>query len=212
MKVKSFTFNPFQENTYILYNEEKQAFIIDPGMYFPEEFDQFFQFIEMNQLEPTMLLNTHTHLDHVFANAAVLNRFKIPFAYHELDKPVFDSANSVGKMYGLSFEPSPAATFYLNENEQLQLGKDQFSMMLTPGHSPGSVCFYNKKSNFVISGDVLFQQSIGRTDLPGGDYETLIQSIRTELFVLPDETLVYSGHGPATTIGSEKRNNPFLRN
>lgn len=211
MKIKSFTFNPFQENTYIIYNEQKEALIIDPGMYFPEEFDQFYQFIEINQLNPTMLLNTHTHLDHLFGNASVLQRFTIPFAFHELDQPVFDSAKSAGALYGLTFEKSPLPTFYLNENETIQLGNDHFDIILTPGHSPGSVCFYNKTHKLLISGDVLFQSSIGRSDLPGGNYETLMQSIKNGLMPLPDDVVVYSGHGPATKIGTEKRNNPFLK-
>lgn len=210
IKIQKFTFNAFQENSYIIYNEDKKAIIIDPGMYDINEHKLFFKFINDNQLEPIMLLNTHTHLDHLFGNAAVLNKYKIPFAFHELDKPVFDAASSVGIMYGLEFEKSPEPTFYLKENETLQLGTDSFKILLTPGHSPGSVCFYHQAQNIVISGDVLFQQSIGRADLPGGNYETLMNSIHTELMSLPNETIVYSGHGPETTIGMERMNNPFL--
>jgi glyoxylase-like metal-dependent hydrolase (beta-lactamase superfamily II) len=208
--IQKFTFNPFQENSYIVYNEDKKAIIIDPGMYEPNEFKLFFKFIEQHELEPMMLLNTHTHLDHVFGNAKVLNQFQIPFGFHELDKVVFESANAVGLMYGIPFDQSPEPTFYIRENETIQLGKDSFKILLTPGHSPGSVCFYNQTQNVLISGDVLFQQSIGRTDLPGGNYETLMNSIHTELMALPNETIVYSGHGPETTIGSERMNNPFL--
>jgi glyoxylase-like metal-dependent hydrolase (beta-lactamase superfamily II) len=208
--IQKFTFNPFQENSYIVYNEDKKAIIIDPGMYEPNEFKQFFKFIEQHELEPMMLLNTHTHLDHVFGNAQVLNKFQIPFGFHELDKVVFDNANAVGLMYGIPFDQSPEPTFYIRENETIQLGKDSFKILLTPGHSPGSVCFYNQAQNIVISGDVLFQQSIGRTDLPGGNYETLMNRIHAELMALPNETIVYCGHGPETTIGSERMNNPFL--
>lgn len=211
MQLKSFVFNPFQENTYILYNDARQAIIIDPGMYFPDEFDQFYSFIADKNLTPTLLLNTHTHLDHLFGNASVLNRFSIPFAFHKLDRPIFDASESAGKMYGLTFEKSPEPTYYLDISQRIELGEEKLSMMLTPGHSPGSVCFYNEQQQFVISGDVLFQNSIGRSDFPGGNYETLIHSIQHELMTLPDEVVVYSGHGPTTSIGVERRTNPFLQ-
>ena len=210
INIQKFTFNPFQENTYIVYNEEKKAIIIDLGMYEPNEFKQFFKFIDQHELEPVMLLNTHTHLDHIFGNAKVLDQYQIPFGFHELDKVVFENAHAVGLMYGMTFDKSPEPTFYIHENETIQLGNDSFKILLTPGHSPGSICFYNQEQNILISGDVLFQQSIGRTDLPGGNYETLMNSIHTELMALPNETIVYSGHGPETTIGSERMNNPFL--
>jgi len=211
MTIKSFTFNPFQENTYVLFNEARQALIVDPGMYFPHEFDEFYQYLELHQLQPQMLLNTHTHLDHLFGNASVFQRFSIPFAFHEADRPVFDAATSAGALYGLSFEKSPEPTFYLKENESIQCGADSLSIHLAPGHSPGSVCFYHEAQGFVLSGDVLFQGSIGRSDLPGGNYETLMESIQRELLLLPPETIVYSGHGAATTIGEEIRHNPFLK-
>jgi hydroxyacylglutathione hydrolase len=211
MRIKSFVFNPFQENTYILYNEAKEAIIIDPGMYSPKEFDDFFGFISLNQLKPVLLLNTHTHLDHLFGNASVLQRFSVPFAFHALDKPVFDASVSAGAMYGLSFEKSPEPTYFLKENEFVTLGDEQLEIRLAPGHSPGSVCFYHASGKFVISGDVLFKGSIGRSDFPGGHYETLIESIQQQLFSLPDDVVVHSGHGPVTTIGYERRNNPFLQ-
>ena len=210
--IQSFTFNPFQENTYIIYNEHKQAIIIDPGMYEANEFDIFYQFIDQHQLVPTMLLCTHTHLDHIFGVADVLKKYKIPFGFHELDQPVFDSGPTAGVMYGVPFEKSPSPTFYIKENEEIMLGSDSFSVLLTPGHSPGSVCFYHKEQQILISGDVLFQMSIGRSDLPGGNYETLMKSIHTQLMSLADDAKVYSGHGPMTTIGFEKMNNPFITN
>lgn len=212
ISIQKFTFNAFQENTYILYNEDKKAIIIDPGMYDANEHKRFFGFIELHQLEPILLLNTHTHLDHIFGNAAVLKKYNIPFGFHELDKPVFDASFNVGIMYNLEFEKSPEPTFYLKENEFVQLGSESFKILLTPGHSPGSVCFYNETQKLIVSGDVLFQQSVGRADLPGGNYETLMNSIHAELMSLPNEVIVYSGHGPETTIGSERMNNPFLTN
>ncbi len=210
LHIQSFTFNPFQENTYILFNEEKKAIIIDPGMLDAVEENSFFNFITANQLEPILLLNTHTHLDHIFGNAAVLKKYTIPFAFHLLDRPVFDSAAAVSAMYHVPMQTSPEPSYYLENTGKIKLGADELSILFTPGHSPGSVSFYHEAQKILISGDVLFQMSIGRTDLPGGDFDTLANSIHTQLFSLPDDTKVYSGHGPMTTIGFEKMNNPFV--
>ncbi len=210
LRIQSFTYNPFQENTYILYNDNMEAIIIDPGMYTEDEFDTFFDFLSKNAIEPKLLLNTHTHLDHLFGNAAVLRKFNIPFGFHIKDKPVFDAASSAGAMYGMVFEKSPEPSFYISETEDIIFGDDTFQVLLTPGHSPGSVCFYHEKQDFVISGDVLFQMSIGRSDFPGGNYDTLMNSIHSKLMALPDHTKVYSGHGPVTHIGFERMNNPFI--
>jgi glyoxylase-like metal-dependent hydrolase (beta-lactamase superfamily II) len=139
-----------------------------------------------------------------------LKKFDIPYGFHLADKPVFDAASSAGAMYGMSFEKSPEPTYYLKEHENVQLGNHLLKILLTPGHSPGSVCFYHEAQQFVISGDVLFQMSIGRSDFPGGNYDTLMQSIHSQLMMLPGDTKVYSGHGPETTIGFEKMNNPFI--
>ena len=210
LTLQSFTYGPFQENTYVLYNEHNEAIIIDPGMYELNEFDAFFSYLSEMDLKPTLLLNTHTHIDHIFGNAAVVMKYKVPLAFHELDKPVFDHQLTARAMYNLTFVPSPAPDYYLKENELVTLGSDSLQILLCPGHSPGSVCFYHKEQQFVIGGDVLFQQSIGRSDLPGGDYDSLVNSIHTQLFTLPDEVSVYSGHGPKTSIGFEKMNNPFV--
>jgi len=210
LTLQSFTYGPFQENTYVLYNEHNEAIIIDPGMYELNEFDAFFSYLSEMDLKPTLLLNTHTHIDHIFGNAAVVMKYKVPLAFHELDKPVFDHQLTARAMYNLTFVPSPAPDYYLKENELVTLGSDSLQILLCLGHSPGSVCFYHKEQQFVIGGDVLFQQSIGRSDLPGGDYDTLVNSIHTQLFTLPDEVSVYSGHGPKTSIGFEKMNNPFV--
>lgn len=208
--IQSFTYGPFQENTYVLYNEEKEAIIIDAGMYELHEFDQFFAWITKNELKPVLLLNTHTHIDHITGNAAVVMKYKVPLAFHELDKPVFDHQGTAGMMYNLQFVKSPQPDYYLKEGEDVNLRNDSLRVLFTPGHSPGSVCFYSEQQQFVVGGDVLFQQSIGRSDLPGGDADTLVKSIHTQLFSLPDEVKVYSGHGPVTTIGYEKMNNPFV--
>ena len=211
LHVKTFTCNPFQENTYLVYNDERQAFIVDPGMYFPDEFDMVFNFIEQHQLQPVALLNTHCHIDHVVGVPAVLERYSIPYLFHEKERPVFDRIPDTARMFGLHAVAMPEPSGYIREGEKVVLGNDNFDVLFTPGHSPGSVCFYHEAQGILLDGDVLFQQSIGRTDLPGGDYNTLIHSITTQLLSLPDTVTVYSGHGPATTIGLEKMNNPFLK-
>ena len=211
LHIKTFTFNPFQENTYLIYNDEKETLIVDPGMYFPNEFEQFFNFIDGHGLKPTTLLNTHCHIDHVVGIPAVMQRYNIPYFFNKQERPVFDRIPETAKMFGLRNEPMPEPSGYLAAGDTVRLGKEQFSVLFTPGHSPGSLCFYHEADAFIISGDVLFQQSIGRTDLPGGHYDTLIHSITTQLMPLPENVTVYSGHGPATTIGLEKMNNPFLR-
>lgn len=208
--VKAFTFSPVQENTYLLFNETGQVIVIDPGCYFPEERDVLQTFITQNNLKPTILLNTHCHLDHVFGNKWIHETWGLLLHIHQKEKQVLDFAPASGLMWNLPFDNYNAEFVYLKEGGKLQLGADELELIFAPGHSPGHLCFYCRKQNFLIGGDVLFKESIGRTDLPGGNHVTLISSIRTKLFVLPDETVVYSGHGPATTIGYEKKHNPFL--
>jgi len=210
LHLKSFVFSPFSENTYIMYNEHKECIIVDPGMYDQNERNQFFEFIEESDLKPKMLLNTHCHLDHVFGVQAVLEKFDIPFFFHELELPVYDHGEQVAKTYGVNLSLPKGKHQFISENETVALGEDVLEIRLTPGHSPGSICFYYPKASWIVSGDVMFRQSIGRTDLPGGDFDTLIKSVREQLFTLPDDTVVHSGHGPETTVGFEKENNPFL--
>jgi len=211
LTVKAFTFNPVEENTYILYNEHKQCCIIDPGCYFPEERDGLKTFVEKTGLSPVLLLNTHCHLDHIFGNKFVRDTWGLPLHLHEKEKPVLDFVPTSGQLYQLPFDNYNGPLVYLKEGEIIKINDDELEIRFVPGHSPGHVCFYNGPGGFVISGDVLFNRSIGRTDLPGGDYAALINSIQTQLFTLPDETNVYSGHGPVTTIGFEKMNNPFVK-
>jgi hydroxyacylglutathione hydrolase len=208
--VKAFTFSPVQENTYLLFNEQGHTIMIDPGCYFSEERDVLQNFITQNRLEPKLLLNTHCHLDHVFGNKWIHETWGLLLHIHEKEKKVLDFAPASGLMWNLPFDNYNAELVYLKEEETIQWGVDELELIFAPGHSPGHLCFYCRKQGFLIGGDVLFRESIGRTDLPGGDFNTLINSIRSGLFVLPDETIVYSGHGPATTIGHEKRHNPFL--
>jgi glyoxylase-like metal-dependent hydrolase (beta-lactamase superfamily II) len=209
--IKSFTFSPIRENTYVLYNDDRNCIIIDPGCYFDEEKNELSQFINTQKLVPKMLLNTHCHLDHVFGNKFVAEKYQLIPAIHELEKEMLEYAPVSGLMYEMPFENYEGDLYFLKEGDSINIGDDELKVLFTPGHSKGSVSFYCAKQDFLISGDVLFFRSIGRTDLPGGNHETLIKSIREQLFILPDNTVVYSGHGQQTTIGEEKKSNPFLQ-
>ena len=209
--IKSFEFSPIQENTYILYNEFNDCLVVDPGCYFDNEREELAAFIEQKALKPRMLLNTHCHLDHVFGNKFVAEKYGLKLSLHEKELPVLHFAPASGLMYNMPFDNYIGEFIFLMEGETLKLGADELKILFTPGHSPASISFYSEKQGFVVSGDVLFQRSIGRTDLPGGDFETLINSIKTQLLVLPDDTKVYSGHGSVTTIGEEKRGNAYLQ-
>lgn len=209
-KIKSFTFNPVRENTYLLCDEFKQCIIIDPGCYYEEERDLIKNYISDNGLQPTMLLNTHCHLDHVFGNKFIAETYHLALQIHESEKVVLAYAPTSGLMYNLPFDNYEGGFIALKEGDKIVSGRDELQIIETPGHSPGSICFYCAKQNFVIGGDVLFRGSIGRTDIPMGDHQILMKSIKNKLMVLPDVTVVYCGHGSATTIGEEKMNNPFL--
>ena len=211
LTVNAFTFNPVEENTYVLFNENNRCCIIDPGCYFQEERDGLKTFLEKTGLEPVLLLNTHCHLDHIFGNKFVRDTWGLTLHIHEKEKPVLAMGPASGQLYQLPFDNYEGPLVYLKEGESVKIDEDELEIRFAPGHSPGSVCFYNEPGGFVIGGDVLFNMSIGRTDLPGGDYDTLIKSIQTQLFTLPDDTKVYSGHGPMTTVGFEKMNNPFVK-
>lgn len=210
IKVEFFTFNPLAENTYVLSNEKGEAVIIDPGCYFTEEEKTLGNYIEKQDLKPIRLLNTHCHLDHVFGNVWVSKKYGLELFIHKHEKPVLEFAPAAGNMYGLTFTNYNGALHYLEEGDIIFLGDDKLEVLLTPGHSPASICFYCSAQNFIIGGDVLFYESIGRFDLPGGNEQQLYKSIREKLYVLPDETVVYPGHGEPTTIGHEKKYNPFV--
>lgn len=211
LTVQPLLFNPVQENTYLVYNEKGEAAIIDPGCYFPEEKEQLKSRIGSLGLKPVLLLNTHCHLDHVFGNRFVHETWGLELHFHEAEQKVFDYAPTAGDLWNMPFQNYEGPVHYLKEHDKIRLGEDELEVLFTPGHSPGSVSFYGKKGGWVISGDVLFRGSVGRTDLPGAHFPTLENSIRTRLYVLPDATYVHAGHGMPTTIGEEKKNNPFVQ-
>ena len=201
LKIKSFVFSPIQENTYLLYNEFNQCAIIDPGCYFGAEKEVLTQFVKDNSLTVLHLLNTHCHLDHVFGNKYVAETYSLTPQIHKNEEQVLAFAPTSGLMYDLPFDNYTGQLLFLKEGDVVTIGKDELVVIEAPGHSPGHICFYNKAQGFLIGGDVLFNRSIGRTDLPGGNYDELIKNIKEKLLVLPNITIVYSGHGETTTIG-----------
>jgi glyoxylase-like metal-dependent hydrolase (beta-lactamase superfamily II) len=211
LQVTAFTFNPFQENTYVLINEKKECWIIDPGMHGVDEERVMFDFIEQNELKPQQIINTHAHIDHILGIESLKYKYNIPFGMHNLEQPVLANAKGSAMLFGFNFGAIPVPDFFILENERMKLGDDELEVRLAPGHSPGSVVFYNAAGKWLIGGDVLFNGSVGRSDLPGGNHEVLMKSIREQVYTLPDETTVYSGHGPKTNVGQEKKTNPFIR-
>lgn len=210
-QVHCFTFNMFYENTYIVYDETNTCIIIDPGCHNQNEKNRLVGWIRQQGLTPVRLINTHCHLDHVFGNKFVAETYKLGLEIHEGEQVVLQRYGISAQRFGiLDYENSPAPASFLKEGSKLTFGNTELDILLTPGHSPASICFYSSKDNFIIAGDVLFERSIGRTDLPGGNHNQLIESIRTQLLPLPDQTIVYAGHGNPTTIGKERVSNPFL--
>lgn len=210
LHIKSFTFNPFQENTYLVFDDTGQAAIIDPGCHTAAERKELADFIQQKSLKPTLLLNTHCHIDHVLGNDWVKSTYKIPLYIHSDELPVLKSVEAYAPNYGFHGYQSAEVDGFLVESGVVQVGKEQLEILFVPGHSPGHVVFYHRQSGQAIAGDTLFRGSIGRTDLPGGNHQLLLNKIKDVLFVLPDETIIYSGHGPETSIGFEKVHNPFV--
>lgn len=211
ISIKKFTFNPFQENTYIIHDDES-CVIIDPGCYETHEKDALSSYISENDLTPMALLLTHAHIDHILGCSFILSKYAVDFYMHELDMETLRSVSGYAHLYGFpGYAPPTEPNKFLEDGQKLSFGKIEFDVRFTPGHAPGHVVFYNKESNSVINGDVLFQGSFGRVDLPGGDLATLKESIHTIMFELPEDTIVYCGHGPETTIGAEKRSNYILQ-
>lgn len=210
ISIESFTFNPIRENTYVLYDVTGEAVIIDPGCYDEPERAALAGFIDRKGLKPVRLLNTHCHLDHIFGNNFISKKYGLLPEFSKQELPVFEAFEATCSMYEMNCDPSPGAGSYLDEGDIVTFGNSRLEIFFTPGHSPGSISFYNRDEKFVIAGDVLFFGSVGRTDLPGGSMETLLDSINRKLFSLGDDYVVYSGHGPNTNIGYERANNPFL--
>ncbi|MDR1370291.1 MAG: MBL fold metallo-hydrolase [Dysgonamonadaceae bacterium] len=211
MQIYKFEFNQICENTYLIRDEANEAAIIDCGAFFPEEKMQLVRFMEKNQLHLIRLLNTHLHMDHTFGNGFIYETYNILPEYHRLEETMpnrKDQARSFGIIIN---EPDLQAANHIEDGDIVAVGTVEFRALLIPGHSPGSLCFYSEKDGCVFSGDVLFNGSIGRSDLWGGNMEQLISGIREKLLTLPDDTVVYPGHGPATTIENEKKNNPYLK-
>lgn len=211
IEIKRFYFNDLRVCTYILWDSTKEALIIDPGMYSEAENERLASFIEENGLKPVKLLNTHGHFDHIMGNAFVVEHWGIDSYIHPADKPHLQRAVQYSEMFGYKVEQPPLDTIDIEEGERISFGDSYVEVMATPGHTRGGVAFYHPEEKFVITGDSLFAGSIGRTDLPGGDYEELMATLLGKIVKLGDDYRVYPGHGPATTIGEELDNNPFLR-
>lgn len=204
------TYNPFQENTYLVYDETSECIVFDPGCYSDQERDHFKGIISEKGLKVVQLINTHCHLDHVFGNRFIVDTYKTGLEMHEGELPVYEAVPQVSAFYGVPFQDElPAPTRFIKEGDVITFGNTELKAILTPGHSPASLSFFCEADQFLIAGDVLFYESIGRTDLPGGDMATLLKSIKDKLFPLGDAVKVYPGHGPATTIGHERIHNPF---
>lgn len=211
MKIKKFTFNSFIENTYVIWDEAtSEAAVVDPGMSDTNEEQEFISFIQEKTLKLKYQINTHCHIDHILGVAFVKEEYNPVYLIPEKDLLLFENAETQGQMFGVAVNKLPKPDKFLSENENIIFGNESIVNLFTPGHSPGEFSLYAEESNFCITGDVLFKEGIGRTDLLGGDYETLINSIRSKLFTLPDEVVIYPGHGDDSTIGYEKLHNPFL--
>ena len=203
--------NPFMENTYIVYDDTRECIIIDPGCYDAAEQKRLMDYIEVKCLRPKRLINTHCHIDHVLGNMFVSKHFGLKPEYHKIEEIVMASCVQVASKYHIPYTPSPVAEKYLEAGQTITFGNTELEVRFTPGHSPGSVSLVNHEHKIIFAGDVLFQGSIGRTDLPGGNFEILEKSIKEQLYVLDDDYKVLPGHGDETTIGIEKRTNPFVK-
>ena len=209
LQIRKFEFNPFQENTYVLSDDTKACVVIDPGCCDKPEQDELVDYIESNGLSVKLLLNTHCHIDHVLGNWFVKERFHVPFLIHRIEEIVLKAQKVLAPNYGFHQYQEAAPDDYLEEGKPVRFGQEELDVIFVPGHAPGHVAFYHSASKTLVGGDVLFYNSVGRIDLPGGNYLTLMESIQKKLFKLPDDTVVYPGHGPETSIGFEKKTNPF---
>ncbi len=210
--IKVFTCNPFSENTYLIYDENKNAVLIDPGFYSEHEQNEFKEFVRLNSIKITCVLNTHAHIDHILGNYFIYHEYGLKTRIHEQELPIINELSPASaKMYGIHYQAAPYDQNFLIEGETIRVGDICLEVMFTPGHAPGHVVFVEHHQKFIINGDVLFKGSIGRTDFPYCSYEQLEKSIKQKLYTLPEEYVVYTGHGDSTTIGYEKLNNPFVQ-
>lgn len=210
MKIKKFTFNPFSENTYIVSDDHKIAAIFDPGMSNEGERQAVVEYLIDNELELKLLVNTHCHIDHILGNQFIADKFHLKLYSHEKENLTLSYAEQSAQMWNVPFSGTPNIEVFINEGDNLSVGSIVFEILEVPGHSVGHIIFVEHMSRSIIGGDTLFLGSIGRTDLPGGNHEQLLKNIKEKMFLLPDDYIVYSGHGPETTIGYEKKNNPWL--
>ncbi len=210
-KTKLFVFNPFQVNTYVLYDDAGKCIIIDPACYEDPEKRALSDFIKKEGLEPVMILNTHCHIDHILGNNFVKNEFGIPLKTHKDSLMFIENGKEYAMTFGFEVEDLVKPDEFLDDGDIIEFGGQKLKVIHTPGHADGSLCFYNEQAGKLFCGDVLFKAGIGRTDLPTGNYDTLISNIKEKLLVLPEDVVVYPGHGPETTIGMEKKANPFLQ-
>jgi glyoxylase-like metal-dependent hydrolase (beta-lactamase superfamily II) len=211
MKIESFNFNDFRENTYIISNNEKKCIIIDPGCYSYEERQSIYSYLEDNQLEPTAIVNTHAHIDHVLGVAPIMHKYKIPFYLHPLEKPVLENVAQRAEFYGFPNYQVPEKVEWTNQEGPIEIGGFNFEIFFVPGHAPGHISLYFKEEKCLFAGDLLFRRSVGRTDLPLCSTEDLINSLQNKIYLLPEDTIVYPGHGGITTIGEEKQENPYVK-
>ena len=210
IQIKKFTFNPVQENTFIVYDETGECVIIDPGCYTAKENLALDAFISKEQLKPVRLINTHCHFDHIMGVTHCRSTWHLSFETHPREAALVEQAVEHGDLFGIPMEPIDAPDAFFGEGDRINFGHSYLEVIEAPGHSPGGVVFYNAEQKLLFAGDVLFYGSIGRTDLPGGSFDELVNNIKTKLLILPEETVVFSGHGPETSIAFEKKNNPFL--
>lgn len=210
MNIKKFKFNPVEVNAIVLWDETLECVIIDPACFYPEEEQQLKLFIETNHLKPVRLLNTHGHFDHLMGNAFVEKTWGIKSEIHQADNHLVEQAVRLSAMFGIPMPKPPLPGSFFEDGDILSFGNSTLKVIFVPGHCPGGVAFYSEKDKLLIGGDILFYGSVGRTDLPGGNHEQLITGIKEKLMVLDPDVKVYCGHGPETTIGAEKRSNPFL--
>jgi len=210
LKIKSFTFNPYQENTYLIFDDSKEAVVIDPGNYEAYENESISKFIDENKLQLKKIILTHCHLDHCLGNKYLNEKYGAELLIPFDERDLYKNVENIATLFGFANYSHLDENKYLKEKDKIEFGNIKLDVLFLPGHSPGHLAFNYKKENICFSGDVLFYNSIGRTDLPGGDYDTLINSIKNKLFLLNPDTIIYSGHGPKTILKNEMKNNPFL--